>query len=75
MLLVLPFRHFCYWLMISPLLITLVLLIMAPSCCHALSGPLYPKLSTCFEGARLTQLVQLVTAGRLFLGHKGLVDL
>ena len=22
-----------------------------------LSGPLYPKLSTCFEGARLTQLV------------------
>ena len=28
-----------------------------------LSGPLYPKLSTCFEGARLTQLVQLVTAG------------
>ena len=39
------------------------------------SGPLYPKLSTCFEGARLTQLVQLVTAGRLFLGHKGRVDL
>ena len=35
-----------------------------------LSGPLYPKLSTCFEGAQLTQLVQLVTAGRLFLGHK-----
>ena len=28
-----------------------------------LSGPLYPKLSTCFEGAWLTQLVQLVTAG------------
>ena len=27
-----------------------------------------------FEGARLTQLVQLVTAGRLFLGHKGRVD-
>ena len=27
-----------------------------------------------FEGARLTQLVQLVTAGRLFLGHKGQVD-
>ena len=24
-----------------------------------------------FEGAQLTQLVQLVTAGRLFLGHKG----
>ena len=41
----------------------------------ALSGPLYPKFSTCFEGARLTQLVQLVTAGRLFLGHKGRVDL
>ena len=40
-----------------------------------LSGPLYPKLSTCFEGTRLTQLVQLVTAGRLFLGHKGQVDL
>ena len=32
----------------------------------SVSGPLYPKLSTCFEGARLTQLVQLVTAGRLF---------
>ena len=28
-----------------------------------------------FEGARLTQLVQLVTAGRLFLGHEGRVDL
>ena len=28
------------------------------------SGPLYPKFSTCSEGARLTQLVQLVTAGR-----------
>ena len=39
-----------------------------------MSGPLYPKLSTCFEGAQLTQLVQLVTAGRLFLGHKGRVD-
>ena len=39
------------------------------------SGPLYPKLSTCFEGAQLTQLVQLATAGRLFLGHKGRVDL
>ena len=39
------------------------------------SGPLYPKLSTCFEGARLTQLVQLVTASGLFLGHKGQVDL
>ena len=38
------------------------------------SGPLYPKLSTCFEGARLTQLVQLVTAGRLFPCHKGRVD-
>ena len=35
------------------------------------SGPLYHKLSTCFEGAWLTQLVQLVTASRLFLGHKG----
>ena len=40
-----------------------------------LSGPLYPKLSTCFEGARLTQLVQLVTAGRLFPCHEGRVDL
>ena len=39
-----------------------------------LSGPLYPKLSTSFEGARLTQLVQLVTAGRLFPCHKGQVD-
>ena len=39
------------------------------------SGPLYPKLSACFEGAQLTQLVQLVTAGRLFLGHEGQVDL
>ena len=39
-----------------------------------LSGPLYPKLSTCFEGAQLTQLVQLVTAGRLFPCHKGQVD-
>ena len=29
-----------------------------------MSGPLYPELSMCFEGARLTQLVQLVTAGR-----------
>ena len=37
--------------------------------------PLYPKLSTCFEGAWLTQLVQLVTAGRLFPCHKGQVDL
>ena len=35
------------------------------------SGPLYPKLSTCFEGTRLTQLVQLVTAGRLFPCHEG----
>ena len=43
---------------------------------HAdLSGPLYPKLSTCFEGTRLTQLVQLVTAGRLFPCHKGRVNL
>ena len=41
----------------------------------SLSGPLYPKLSTCFEGARLTQLVQLVTADRLFPCHKGQVDL
>ena len=40
-----------------------------------LSGPLYPKLSTCFEGTRLTQLVQPVTAGRLFPCHKGRVDL
>ena len=40
-----------------------------------LSGPLYPKLSMCFEGARLTQLVQLVTAGRLFPCHEGQVDL
>ena len=39
------------------------------------SGPLYPKLSMCFEGTQLTQLVQLVTASRLFLGHKGQVDL
>ena len=39
-----------------------------------LLGPLYPKLSTCFEGARLTQLVQLVTAGRLFPCHEGQVD-
>ena len=39
-------------------------------CRNFLSGPLYPKLPTCFEGAQLTQLVQLVTAGRLFLGHK-----
>ena len=38
------------------------------------SGPLYPKLSTCFEGARLTQLVQLVTASRLFPCHEGQVD-
>ena len=28
-----------------------------------------------FEGTWLTQLVQLVTASRLFLGHKGQVDL
>ena len=27
-----------------------------------------------FEGAQLTQLVQLVTAGRLFPCHKGRVD-
>ena len=40
-----------------------------------LSGPLYPMLSMCFEGAQLTQLVQLVTASRLFLGHKGQIDL
>ena len=26
---------------------------------------------SCFEGARLTQLIQLVTASRLFLGHEG----
>ena len=38
------------------------------------SGPLYPKLSTCFEGSQLTQLVQLVTAGRLFPCHEGRVD-
>ena len=40
-----------------------------------LSGPLYPKLSMCIEGTWLTQLVQVVTAGRLFLGHKGRVNL
>ena len=40
----------------------------------ALSGPLYPKLSTCFEGTRLTQLVELVTADRLFPCHEGRVD-
>ena len=28
---------------------------------RTLSGPLYPKLSTSFEGTRLTQLVLLVT--------------
>ena len=28
-----------------------------------------------FGGAQLTQLVQLVTASRLFLGHEGQVDL
>ena len=39
-----------------------------------LSGPLYPKLSTCFEGAWLTQLVLLVTASKLFPCHKGRVD-
>ena len=39
-----------------------------------LSGPPYPKLSMCFEGAWLTQLFQLVTAGRLFLVCKGQVD-
>ena len=38
---------------------------------ESVSGPLYPKLSMCFEGTRLTQLVQLVTAGRLFPCHKG----
>ena len=42
--------------------------------CWNMSGLLYPKLSMCFEGARLTQLVQLVTADRLFLGHKGQVN-
>ena len=41
----------------------------------SLSGPLYPKLSMCFEGTRLTQLVQLVTASRLFPCHEGRVDL
>ena len=41
---------------------------------EGVSGPLYPKLSTSFEGIQLTQLVQLVTAGRLFLGHKGQVN-
>ena len=35
-----------------------------------MSGPLYFKLSTSFEGARLTQLVLLITAGRLFLVTK-----
>ena len=29
-----------------------------------------PYALNVFEGAQLTQLVQLVTAGRLFLGHK-----
>ena len=43
-------------------------------CSGSLSGPLYPKLSTCIEGAQLTQLVQLVTAGRLFPCHNGRVD-
>ena len=42
---------------------------------YHMSGPLYPKLSTCFEGAQLTQLVLLVTASRLFLGHEEQVDL
>ena len=28
-----------------------------------------------FEGAQLTLLVQLINAGRLFLGHKGQVNL
>ena len=28
-----------------------------------------------FEGARLTQLLQVVTAGRLFLVYEGQVDL
>ena len=49
-------------------------LILVPISEGILSGPLYPKLSTCFKGARLTQLVQLVTAGRLFPCHKGRVD-
>ena len=44
-------------------------------CGGRVSGPLYTKLSMCFEGAQLTQLVQLVTAGRLFLGHKRQVNL
>ena len=44
-------------------------------CGGRVSGPLYPKLSMSFEGAQLTQLVQLVTASRLFLGHKGQVNL
>ena len=44
-------------------------------CQDLLSGPLYPKLSMCLEGAQLTQLVQLVSANRLFLGHKGRVNL
>ena len=48
---------------------------LSPQLFKLLSGPLYPKLSTCFEGAWVTQLVQLVTAGRLFLGHEGRVDL
>ena len=46
-----------------------------PVCGRRVSGPLCPKLSMYFEGAQLTQLVQLVTASRLFLGHKGQVDL
>ena len=38
------------------------------------SGPLYPKLSMCFEGAWLTLLVHLITASRLFLACKGQVN-
>ena len=48
---------------------------LIPTKTPLVSGPLYPKLSMCFEGAWLTQLVQLVTASRLFLGHKRRVDL
>ena len=48
--------------------------LLLTSTLRPLSGPLYPKLSTSFEGAWLTQLVQLVTADRLFPCHEGRVD-
>ena len=43
--------------------------------CHACQGHSTLSSQRVFEGARLTQLVQLVTAGRLFPCHKGQVDL